>query len=177
MVTFGPHFYFAIILLLYNAISVNSFESVRTITVHITDENGASAPSVKATLWFDTAIYQFTIDKPQRNTEYSLSSNEFTTIGQSDCMDASDAKIMLEVDDTNGVYIDWITFETYSGTWYGIDGYCAFDQEDIDWYLDPKSSYYDWIQEEPDCPLGYSHLHFCIDNEVSSSGCAPAKQI
>eukprot|EP01083_Nonionella_stella_P278659 947703_1 len=96
MVTFGPHFYFAIILLLYNAISVNSFESVRTITVHITDENGASAPSVKATLWFDTAIYQFTIDKPQRNTEYSLSSNEFTTIGQSDCMDASDTKSHLK---------------------------------------------------------------------------------
>eukprot|EP01084_Bolivina_argentea_P148316 259334_1 len=71
--------------------------------------------------------------------------------------------------------IDWITFETYSGIWYGIDGYCAFDQSDIDYYLDldPSSDYYDWIEEDPECPLGYSHAHFCVDND----SCAPAKQI
>eukprot|EP01083_Nonionella_stella_P037574 102416_1 len=181
MVTFlQPHFRsFQKILLLLTTFTcnVNAFESVKTITVRLTDTPTAGAPHVKATLWFDTAIYEFTLDNLQPNTQYALSSTEFTTIGQSDCMDASDAKIMIERGGANAVYIDWISFETYSGIWYGIDGYCAFDQEDIDWYLDPKSSYYDWIQEEPDCPLGYSHLHFCIDNEVSSSGCAPAKQI
>eukprot|EP01083_Nonionella_stella_P084542 234074_1 len=132
MALFRPHFSFAIILLyMYNAISVNAFESVKTITVHLSDDDGADAPSVKATLWFDTAIYAFTIDKPQRNTEYSLSSTEFTMIGQSDCMDASDAKIMIERDGSNVVYIDWITFETYSGIWYRIDGYCADFQPEI----------------------------------------------
>eukprot|EP01083_Nonionella_stella_P187404 688484_1 len=97
----------------YNVILLNAFESAKTITVRISDENGANAPSVKATLWFDTAIYEFTIDKPQRNTEYSLSPSEFTMIGQSDCMDASDTKIMIERNGVNAVYIDWITFETY----------------------------------------------------------------
>eukprot|EP01083_Nonionella_stella_P284695 969257_1 len=112
----------------YNAILMNAFESVKTITIRMADENGADAPSVQATLWFDTAIYQFTIDNPQRNTEYSLSPSEFTMIGQSDCMDASDAKIMIESGGLDYVLIDWITFETYSGTWYGIDGFCADDQ-------------------------------------------------
>eukprot|EP01083_Nonionella_stella_P290753 989314_1 len=138
-------------MLLYNVMLVNSFESVKTITVHMTDDSAANAPSVKITLWFDTVIYEFTLDDPQPNTQYSLSSTEFTTIGQSDCMDPSDTKIMIENDFKNAVYIDWITFETYSGIWYGIDGYCAFDQSDIDYYLalDPSSDFYDWIQEEP----------------------------
>eukprot|EP01083_Nonionella_stella_P270737 916943_1 len=87
----------------YNVMLVNAFESVKTITVHLTDNSIADAPSVKATLWFDTAIYEFTIDKPQAYTEYSLSPSEFTMIGQSDCMDASDAKIMIERDDSNAV--------------------------------------------------------------------------
>eukprot|EP01083_Nonionella_stella_P232474 820024_1 len=117
------------------------------------------------------------MDDPQPNTQYSLSSAEFTTIGQSDCMDASDAKIMIERDGSNVVYIDWITFETYSGIWYRIDGYCADFQPEIDYYLDPSYGYTDWIQEESGCPLGYSHVYFCVDNDVSSNGCAPAKQI
>eukprot|EP01084_Bolivina_argentea_P148313 259331_1 len=71
--------------------------------------------------------------------------------------------------------IDWITFETYSGIWYGIDGYCAYEQEHIDYYLDSSSSYQDWIQEDSECPLGYSKLHFCVDNDMID--CAPAKQI
>eukprot|EP01083_Nonionella_stella_P231696 817997_1 len=159
----------------YNVILLNAFESAKTITVRISDENGADAPSVKATLWFDTAIYQFNIDNPQRSTEYSLSSTEFTTIGQSDCMDASDAKIMIERDGENEVDIDRITFETYSGIWYGIDGYCAYDQSEIDYYLDPSSNYQDWIQEESECPLGYSTLYFCLD--IDMDNCGPAKQI
>eukprot|EP01083_Nonionella_stella_P232478 820031_1 len=113
------------------------------------------------------------MDDPQPNTQYSLSSAEFTTIGQSDCMDASDAKIMIERDGKDAVYIDWITFETYSGIWYGIDGYCAFDQADIDYYLNPSYGYTDWIEEESGCPLGYSTLHLCVDND----SCAPIKQI
>eukprot|EP01083_Nonionella_stella_P174349 604101_1 len=174
MVIFRQHFPFSMVLLLVTSL-VNAFESVKSITVHITDNSNAGAPYVKATLWFDTAIYQFTIDNPQPNTQYSLSSNEFTTIGQSDCMDASDTKIMIERDGSNAVMIDWITFETYSGIWYGIDGWCAYLQSDIDYYLDldPSSDYYDWIEEDPECPLGYSHAHFCVDND----SCAPAKQI
>eukprot|EP01083_Nonionella_stella_P066376 174747_1 len=176
MVIFRQHFPFSMVLLLVTSL-VNAFESVKSITVHITDNSNAGAPYVKATLWFDTTIYQFNIDNPQRNTEYSLSSTEFTTIGQSDCMDASDTKIMIERDGSNAVMIDWITFETYSGTWYGIDGYCAFDQSDIDYYLalDPSSEFYDWIQEVPACPLGYSHLHFCVD--IDMDDCGPGKQI
>eukprot|EP01083_Nonionella_stella_P231698 817999_1 len=96
----------------YKVILVNAFESVKIITVRITDLSNARAPDVKVTLWFDTAIYQFTIDNPQRNIEYSLSPPEFTMIGQSDCMDASDAKIMIERDGVNPIFIDWITFET-----------------------------------------------------------------
>eukprot|EP01083_Nonionella_stella_P308114 1085790_1 len=139
MVTSPQHFCAQMILLLlttftYNVILVNAFEAVKTTTIRISDEKDADAPSVKATLWFNTAIYEFTLDKPKRNTEYSLSTSEFTMIGQSDCMDPSDTKIMIENDFKNAVYIDWITFETYSGTWYGIDGYCAFDQADIDYY-------------------------------------------
>eukprot|EP01083_Nonionella_stella_P174348 604100_1 len=174
MVIFRQHFPFSMVLLLVTSL-VNAFESVKSITVHITDNSNAGAPYVKATLWFDTTIYQFNIDNPQRNTEYSLSSTEFTTIGQSDCMDASDTKIMIERDGSNAVMIDWITFETYSGIWYGIDGWCAYLQSDIDYYLDldPSSDYYDWIEEDPECPLGYSHAHFCVDND----SCAPAKQI
>eukprot|EP01083_Nonionella_stella_P066373 174739_1 len=197
MVIFRQHFPFSMVLLLVTSL-VNAFESVKSITVHITDNSNAGAPYVKATLWFDTTIYQFNIDNPQRNTEYSLSSTEFTTIGQSDCMDASDTKVMIQRNGWNAVYIDWITFETYSGTWYGIDGYCAFDQADIDYYLDPSSDYRDWLQEEPECPLGYNpsygytdwieeesgcplgysttHLHFCVDND-SCASCEPAKQI
>eukprot|EP01083_Nonionella_stella_P146784 462132_1 len=140
MVTSPQHFCAQMILLLlttftYNVILVNAFEAAKTITIRISDEKDADAPSVKATLWFDTAIYQFTIDNPQRNTEYSLSPSEFTMIGQSDCMDASDTKIMIERDG-GAVFIDWVSFETYSGTWYGIDGYRAFDQTNIEYYLD-----------------------------------------
>eukprot|EP01083_Nonionella_stella_P098483 276989_1 len=40
-----------------------------------------------------------------------------------------------------------------------------------------SSVYQDWVQEQPECPLGYSHLQFCVDNEMSSIGCRPAKQI
>eukprot|EP01083_Nonionella_stella_P170285 579206_1 len=169
MVPFRYHFSFAMILL-YNVMLVNSFESVKSITVLTTDDSNAGAPSMKATLWFDTAIYQFTIDQPQLNTQYSLSPTEFTMIGQSDCMNASDTKIMIERDSSDSVYIDWITFETYSGIWYGIDGYCAYDQSVIDYYLNPSSAYYDWIQEVPECPLGYSHLHFCVDNDMNDCG-------
>eukprot|EP01083_Nonionella_stella_P308117 1085798_1 len=175
MVTFlQPHFRsFQKILLLLTTFTcnVNAFESVKTITVRLTDTPTAGAPHVKATLWFDTAIYEFTLDNLQPNTQYALSSTEFTTIGQSDCMDASDTKIMIERDG-GAVFIDWVSFETYSGTWYGIDGYCAFDQADIDYYL---ANYYDWIQEDSECPLGYSKLHFCVDNDMID--CAPAKQI
>eukprot|EP01083_Nonionella_stella_P020921 58019_1 len=108
MATIRHHFSFAMILL-YNVMLVNSFESVKSITVHISNENGADAPNVKATLWFDTVIYEFTISTPQRNTEYSLSPTEFTTIGQSDCMNASDTKSMIERDRSNSVDIDGIT--------------------------------------------------------------------
>eukprot|EP01083_Nonionella_stella_P131278 398722_1 len=61
--------------------------------------------------------------------------------------------------------------------WYGVDGYCSYVQSDIDYYLNPSYGWTYWIQEETECPLGYSHLYFCVDNDLSSIGCAPAKQI
>eukprot|EP01083_Nonionella_stella_P174354 604113_1 len=116
MVTSPQHFCAQMILLLlttftYNVILVNAFEAAKTITIRISDEKDADAPSVKATLWFNTAIYEFTLDKPKRNTEYSLSPSEFTMLGQSDCMNASDTKVMIQRNGWNAVYIDWITFE------------------------------------------------------------------
>eukprot|EP01083_Nonionella_stella_P008140 23494_1 len=169
-------FVFSIYTLLF-FVSTVALDDVTSI--EITTWNNVAAATwntVQITLWFNYTIYHHTLSLPACCRTYSITA--FTIIGPSDChkspSSASEAKIMIENDHSDGFIIDRIAFHTSSGSWYGISGRCVDNA-----LLAAQSNVFDfspaYTEDELSCDSNTSNVVFCIDNQ--NNECAPAKQI
>eukprot|EP01083_Nonionella_stella_P294562 1001295_1 len=150
---------------------LKAFESVTSISVYVSDENTAESdsPNVYVTLWYDTAVYQFDINSPERDRVYTYN-------GQSNCnTPTSNTKVMIENDWDDAIIFDWIQFTTSSGTWYGIDAKCIDSITAEDYYYSAEWNHWLLPLDPSECSSRYASLHFCIDNDPTD--CGPSKQI
>eukprot|EP01083_Nonionella_stella_P228779 810494_1 len=157
------------LVLLYVSLQLTPITVDGVVSIAVTTRNwvyAGTTGTLQITLWFDSVIYTFEIAPTTSATSYTDTS---TGWGTTTC---DETRVMIESSVTDGVAIDYISFTTESGVYYGIDGICI-----------PSSVSYvtKWGSElgtldDSACSSGSSHLtSICVDNE--SDDCGPSKQI
>eukprot|EP01083_Nonionella_stella_P175970 614421_1 len=171
----------AFVLIIFVRIPLNAVNDVESISFRTSRDHAADTEgTITVTLWFNYTIYEYSVSRPGTDTTYTAyrqSSPEFTVLGLSECppfSHGSEAKVMIQNDNKNGVYMEYVRFDTTSGDYYNIERICIPSGAVPYGWTDNTHSV--WKLSDSVCPDGHDHFEaFCID--IESNDCQPAKQM